>query len=300
MARTGVVESQGDFGAELIERISAAAPRYTKVGLDKGKADKLFELLKYAPTHEGEERIEPVFIPTPIPFALVTGTFSWGLGCIDRIPAFTYSSLLAAYKEDNPLLLESQYGYSLNKSKSDLYDLWTKGEGRLCLNMKVTRPNTDTIFIIGSGEVFKPDLSRFKDLQMDGQIAVEDLSKEFIQIKISRVSGARKVNMDDVHKQALEVAEQYKRYSIRMTMNNKAIRIGIKDWITVCIHNYVDCFNQSKSDRIAKLELDIKVFTNLPAIGKLVLAGKSNEEIKTELGIADEVLSIALKKSINQ
>lgn len=156
MARRKMIESQGDFGIRLMEPIPAAAPRYTKVGLSAARSHALFSLLEYAPLHEGEEQMEPQFLITPVPFALVYGQFSWGLGMICRTPAFTYESLVNAYEKNDPSLLKSNYGYSINENDSELHDLWTKGSGRLSLSYAVSRPNPDTVLIVGSGEIFTP------------------------------------------------------------------------------------------------------------------------------------------------
>lgn len=300
MARVGVIESQGDFGAKLMENISAAAGRYTKCGLSAAKADQLFNLVNYVPKIEGEEKIEPMYLPVPVPFALVTGSLCWGLGMLDRIPAFTYESLLEAYKHDDPTLLEAQYGYIMDKTKSELHRLWNEGVGRIYLSYQVIRPSKDEILITGSGEAFTPKLECFKNLQLDGQILVTDESDSDVAIRISRVSGARKVNMDEVYEEAKRVASHFKHYTLRMSLNGKARRVSIKAWLEICMKLYSDAFNKAKENDITQLNKSIEVFTRLPEIGKMVIAGKSNEEIISTLKIGEDILSAALKKSINQ
>lgn len=300
MARVGVIESQGDFGAKLLENISAAAGRYTKCGLSAGKADQLFNYIDYVPKVEGEEKIEPMYLPVPVPFALVTGSLCWGLGMLDRIPAFTYDSLLEAFKHDDPSLLQAQYGYIMDKDKSDLHRLWNEGVGRIHLSYQVIRPNKDEIVISGSGEAFTPKLECFKKWQLDGQINVSDESDSNVCIRISRVSGARKVDMDEVYAEAKRVATNFKTYTIRMSLNDKARRVSIKAWLEICLSLYTEAFNKSKDNDIAAINKSIVVFQHLPEIGKLVIAGKSNDEIKAKLNIDEDILGTALKKSINQ
>lgn len=300
LARLGTIDSEGDFGIKLIESIPAAAPRYTKVGLTKNQVQAYFSLLNYAPEVEGEEQIEPAFLVVPVPFSLVFGTLSWGLGTISRTPAFTPDSLVAAYRANDPSLLQSSYGYEINHKASELKDLWETGRGRVALNYKVTRPNADTIVMIGSGELFTPNLSKFNELIQQGQIIISHESSDNVQIRISRISGARKVDMNEVYQTAVSIASNKKLYEIKLVLNGKIIRLGIRDWLQVSMNLYEDAFNKSKTDRIAKLEFDIELYTHLTNIGKEIIAGLSDAEIIKKLGISPEILEAALKKSINQ
>lgn len=299
MARVGILESQGDFGAMLMENIPAAAPRYTKVGLSKEKAAQMFNLINFVPKIEGEELIEPMYIPVPVPFALVTGSLCWGLGMLDKIPAFRYESILAAFKNDDPSLLESQYGYIMDKSKSELDKLWNEGEGRIHLSYKVSRVNKDEILISGSGELFTPSIETFKPLQLDGQIKVSDESDSSVNIRITRISGARKVDMDEVFEDAKRIAVHNRKYTIRMSLNDKARRVSMKAWIEACMALYNKAFNESKEHRIKQVEKSIEVLTILPEIGKLVIAGKSDEEIQEAVKVDLEIVKTAIKKPVS-
>ena len=187
MVRTGVIDGEGEFGVRLLEDIPAAAPRYTKVGLPQDKLNYYFRFLDYCPEHEGEESIEPEFLIVPVPFSLIYGTMSWGLAIMSRIPAFTYESLLDAYKNNDPYKLRSNYGYKIDQSMSELDSLWNTGQGRLCLKMNVTRVDEDNIMITGSGELFKPKMKLLNKWIEEGQIEYKNNSSTDLRLMISRI-----------------------------------------------------------------------------------------------------------------
>jgi hypothetical protein len=298
MARVGAVDSFGDFGIKLIESVDASAPRYTKVGLSKSQDDYYFKLLNYTPQVEGEETMEPEFLLVPVPYSLIYGTMSWGLGINVRSPAFTYDSIVEAYRSDDPSKLVPQYGYKINRSQSDLEELWNRGTGRVALGYKVERLDSDTVLMIGSGEVFTPKLAAFGKWTEEGQIKVTNESDEKVIIRITRIKGARKVNMDEVYETAVRIGTNIRRYDIRIVHEGKIIRLGMKDWLDVTMTLFKQKYEQFKSDRVAKLEEEIRVLEILPEVGKLILAGKSNEEIADAVKASAEDVAKCMKKPV--
>lgn len=298
LARKGIINSQGDFGIKLMEPIPAAAPRYTKVGLTEKQFETYFRLLDYAPTHEGEEAVEPVFLPVPIPFALVYGTLSWGLGVICRLPAFTYESLLDAYINNDYNLLKSNYGYQIADG-SQLKELWETGRGRLALSYKVSRLNHDNILVSGSGEIFTPVFGALNDLIDKGQIIINNESSTEVVLRISRIKGARSVNMDEVFDIVKKSCVNARFYEVKLVHEDKIQNLGIKDWLDITITLFKRNFDKFKQDRINAIKKDIELYSILPEIGKLVIQNKSDVEIIKTLNIKKELLEKALKKSIS-
>lgn len=297
-ARLEVIESQGDFGAKLVESIPAAAPRYTKVGLSKEQDEYYFRLLDYCSKHDGEEIVEPEHLLTPIPHALIYGGFNWGLGIISRTPGFTYQSLLAAYEEDNPDLLVPSFGYKMDKKDSELDELWNTGKGRLTLSYKVERLSSDEILIIGSGELFSPNLRPFNELIDSGQIKIENDSDTKVILRITRIPRARLVDMDEVFEIAKRVGMSRKHYDIKLVYQGKIMTISIKDWLTITMKLYKDAFNKYKSDVLLSLDKDAKVYSTLPEIAKMLINNDPDESILKALSIEQDVLDAAKRKSL--
>ena len=299
MARLGMIDGQGSFGVKLIEEVPAAAARYTKVGLTNQQYEYYFRLLNYCPVHDGEEQEEPKFLTIPIPVALVHGTLSWGLGVICRLPAFTYKSLIEAYFSNDYTKLESSFGYILDKDNSDLKELWNTGKGRLTLAYEVKRINYDNILIYGSGEIFTPRLGGLNELVDNGQIIINNESTDQVIIKISRVKGARLVDMDEVFEQVKKFAVNSRIYEIKLVYNDKIVNLGIKDWLDVTISNFKKKFEQYKTDRIAKLNSDIDLYRILPSIGKMVLEDMTNAQIAEKLKVDIDLVNRGTSKSIS-
>lgn len=298
-ARKGIINSQGDFGIKLLEDIPAAASRYTKVGLTQEQYDYFFRLLDYCPEHEGEETMEPKYFCVPVPVALVYGTLSWGLGVICRLPAFTYESLLEAYTSDDPTKLKSSYGYEIDYDNSELNKLWTIGKGRLTLKYKVNRLDYDNIIIYGSGEIFTPHMGGFNEEIERGQIIINNESSTEVVLRVSRIKGARLVDMDEMFEVARAASTNTRHYEIKLVFNDEIVNLGIKDWLDVTISNFQRNFDKFKSDRIDKINRDIELYKVLPEIGKMLIANKTNDQIQRKLKIDDDTLNRAVKKPIS-
>ena len=81
----------GNFGAR---GISAAAMRYTEVRVSNTAKQLWLKLLGEVPTFENDLGVlEPMYLPTVIPYALVAGAFGIGVGCMTMIPQFDLQSL---------------------------------------------------------------------------------------------------------------------------------------------------------------------------------------------------------------
>lgn len=297
--RQGELMGEGQFGIKLLEDIPAAATRYTKCGLSSIKEDYYFKLEKYAPTHDGEVEIEPEYLITPVPYALIYGALNWGFGVAGRTPAFTYESLLKAYEKDDPTLLVPNYGYKLNVDKSDLEGLWRNGVGRLSLSYNLKRIREDEFLIFGSGEGFKINLSAFNKFVQQGHVKIVNESTNEISIKISRAYRSR-VDMNEVWNICERVATQSRVYNILVIKDGVIQTIGIKDWLDITIGKYKETYEQYKKDRVSKLEEEIKVLNFLPDVSKLLMEDKTDSEIMKKVkGLTPEIFDKIKRKSIS-
>lgn len=302
--RHGTIQGQGEFGVKLMEDIPHSAARYTKVNLDKKAESYFFKLVKYAPLCDGEVEIEPEYLVTPVPYCLTVGSLNLGLGVQGRTPAFTYQSLVEAYLNDDPMLLESSFGYKLDKEKSNLQSLWNFGIGNVALSMSCQRLNENEIIISGSGEIFKPDLKAFNQFTSNGSIMITNESTDKIAIRISKTPRSR-VDMDEVFSVAKRVSTFNRKYNIlvvRTTEQGENViqTISIRSWLALTIQRYKDCFERYKQDKVAELELEKATYLLLPTVGKLLLEDKSDSDILASVeGLTEEILDKVKRKQVS-
>lgn len=302
--RRGLIKGQGNHGAKLLEFLPEAAPRYTEVQHRPEIEEVLFKLMEYAPNFENEMgTTEPEFLITPVPIALLHGTSGIGVGVNTRIPAFTFKSLVAAYKANNPRLLESAYGYKIIPDKSDLDKLWTTGNGRVTLKMDVdfgwnADDNTNVTTIYGSGALFTPRIANLDQLLEDDRVFIRNESKKNIKLVVGRTKGTRAISDEELFNQCNELATHTRSYGIRVNIFNQIRTIGIKDWLDITFNMFRSTFTKWQADQIANVEHKIEVFKQIPPVAKLLMEDKSNEDIASQLNISVDVVNSVCQRSL--
>jgi DNA gyrase/topoisomerase IV subunit A len=313
LVRRGLLIGQGNHGADLLEYIQPAAPRYTEVKYDSKKFhDLLFKLVNYAPHSENEiGNQEPEYLITPVPILLIYGTFGIGLGVTTRIPALSYKSLLAAYKANDPTKLESTYGYRI--VKADWNSLWTTGRGSMTLQYRITteyskEDDCRVTIIEGSGELFKPELSKLEAWMDMGRIFIRNESNaDNIRLVIGRNKNIRIISDEDLYQLCLKSATTTKLYDIKVNIFGVIKRISIKDWLDVTMGLYSQSLDRWKADQISKFNTKINELKILPEVVKLLNNDKSNEDIAKILnvpislvnGVTSRPLSILRKSNFD-
>lgn len=296
MVRLGCLTGKGSWGIKLMEDVPAAATRYVQCGINEAQDNYFFKLLKYAPEHEGEVDIEPEYLITPVPYCLIYGALNWGLGIAGRTPAFTFDSLIKAYEANDPTLLESNFGYILNKKTSELHSLWEKGTGALDLSFRLDRKGDD-IYIRGSGELFKPAIGLLKKYQELGQILVSIEDSTEICIHISRAYRSR-VNMDEVYETCKSIIRKTKRYNILVVKDGAIRTIGIREWLETTIGRYIETYEKYKQERVDQLERSNKVLSHIPEVSKMLMDNKSDKDIVAAISKKDKEFNLEILDSI--
>lgn len=295
LVRKGLLEGQGNHGINLMEKLPPAAPRYTEVCGKHTIDEIMFKLVGYAPHFENEMGYsEPEYLILPVPVALVYGTFGIGLGVSTRIPAFTYKSLLEAYKYNDPNRLKSQYGYNI--VGGDLKSLWNDGVGSLSLSATVNKiwsndDNTHVSTIECSGDLFSPRISVFDNYINSDRIMIRDESDEKIKLIVARTKGTKLIGDNEVFDLCKTVSVWNRRYDIKVNVFGKVKRIGIKDWLDVTINLYDKMYNQWKIDETSRLNDKIIEYNTIPKVVPLLTADKLDDEIKAILNISQELLN---------
>ena len=312
---TGIFEGDGNFGEIYIldgDSTESAAPRYTKVCISQKYRKILGDLVKDVPWNDSPvEKKEPDFLPTPLPLAFILKYHMQGLGVAIKteVPSFSMRSLYQALIHDDPSFLESGVDLILDKSRSDLVGLWTKGTGKITYSYHLSRVvsddgKTEGVLFQGDTGVFQVKLSKkLKKLLEEGKITIDNVSDMAgPKMLISRVPGARGLTMDDLAKLCEEVCYNTTQYSLNVTDSKTCFTIPLRDWLRYTYKNYIDLLNFSVSKKISQTEFDIKVQQALPAVADMIMKNPkvSDLEINKALGIDLDVISAIMSKPIGQ
>ncbi len=313
LVRSGVFSGTGFFGSKGIDSVDSecASPRYTKNMLSPLYNEVLGDLIKEVPMVPSMVGpLEPEYIPLPLPLSLILKTPVSGLGVGMRsdYPTFSPQSLYSAYINNNPQLLEPNIDILMDKSNSELAKLWTTGKGRVIYAYKISRSlsqdgKTEGILFEGSSEIFAPNIKKFRKLEEEGKIYIEDLTDLSGQkLFVGKVPGARGITIDEIEALSRKVCYSSETYTINVTTDNTAFRIPLFDWIDITYKNYINLLVQTNIKRIEKVEFDLAVQEALPLVSNYVLnvnPKATDKEIITSLGIPVEIVDSVMSKPIS-
>lgn len=299
LVHMGLLEGDGAFGSKSLtgNHSPASASRYTMVRLNQDYADVLDMLLRFVPLVEGEmDNMEPAYLPAPVPLLCGYGSFSLAPGLMVRLPAFTWQSMMEAYRKDDPSLLRSAYGYRILNPDS-LSQIWTSGRADMILSLDLqagTLSGTRGVFVSGSPDLFVPDLSVLDPLRESGEVSVTDVSSgsdNRLFIGLSRKASA---SPGDLVKM-LEPAVTHKETVLMMALTGGTARpCGLKAWIRSSLKAFTDLVDKYKEDRISRCRRKIEMFQAFDGVRKYILrnAGKPTEpsEIAKAAGTTEEIV----------
>lgn len=269
----GVMDGQGNWGANLMESLPPAAARYTEVMMSPEQARQLFELVDYCPSSESEMGFqEPDYLIVPVPIALTTGTRGIGIGTACNIPSFSRASLIKALKMDDPKQLDASFK-GIHVVDEDLQGLWDHGKGHLTYSYSVYTEHSkidgqEVIVIEGAGDLFKPRLGIFSEWIDAGYMWMRDESSDVIRIVLGKSKNIRRISIDDIRQKAESVTRRRVGYNIQIWdhVAGKVRRIGIKEWLFRCYEQYVETFNLYVDDNIAHRRSEIALMRKIPGV----------------------------------
>ena len=216
--------------------------------------------------------------------------------------------MLAAYKANNPNLLEPNIDIIMDKSQSELAKLWTTGKGKVTYSFKISRANgsdgkTEGILFEGDTWLFTPKWSKFSKLFEEGKAFYEDLTDSTgTRAFVGRVPGARNITVDDIEAIARKICYSSQEYVLNITDGTTAYRIPLYNWIDYTYKNYINLVTEVNKKRIAKCEFDIKVQEAIPYVADYILNKNpkaSDSELVKALGIPAEVIEVVMGKPIS-
>jgi len=304
----GIFEGNGNFGKKSLmgEDIRAAAPRYTEVMMSQKYRDIFSDLLDYVPYVEAEiaGNNEPVYLPTPIPLCLLQSTFGIGIGVNSRIPAFTFDSIMDAYLNNDPYLLESAYGLELVKDESELHRLWNTGLGRLSFKMKVYQGSTagaDGTFIEGNPAIFRPLLSDInKWVTQNKAFKLNLMGKHGNKLFIGRNYNIKSLPLNELYEACVKAGSYKRNYRLTVADNDRVYLIPLKNWIDVTMNNYISLITKYKEDHIKRYKFEYEVYKYLPQVAKLIMEDDlTTSEIANKLEISENIVDSVFSKSIS-
>lgn len=314
LVNSGIFSGHGFFGNKQIDGVENphAATRYTKNRLSDLYWKVVGDIVKEVPMIESPQgELEPVYIPLPLPLCmylkggLVSGL---GVGVMSEYPNFSPKSMFAAYKKDNPNLLEPNINIFIDKPNSELKRLWETGKGRVIYSYKISRRVSDDgksegILFEGDTAIFTPKLSKFKKLVADGKIYIEDVTDEQgPKLFVARIPGAKGITIDDIEGIARKCCYDATTYQLNVTNGETTFRIPLRDWIGYTYNNYISLVTEVNKKRIEKCQFDIKVQEAIPYVADYILNKNpkaSDAEISKALGIPAEILEVVLGKPIS-
>lgn len=179
-----LIEGQGNFGADGIQQIEAAAMRYTEVKRNPLIDSLCFQYIDYVPWEELEMDKEPVFVPAPIPIGLLGDSFNQGIAFHRTIiPNYTIEDLTA--RLDHLLGKRRAITILPNYKNNEVLDtkgaksILTSGSGTVTFIPKHEIKDNRTIAIHGLA------VDKFRKMLKIPNIEVADLSTDKINILVT-------------------------------------------------------------------------------------------------------------------
>lgn len=315
LVRSGVFTGEGFFGTVNIdgEVLPHAATRYTHNRLSDLYWDILGDLYKEVPYVESPEGpLEPLYLPLAIPLCLYQKNLVQGLGVAVNClyPNFSPKSMFAAWKNNDPTLLEPNVDLILDKDNSELKKLWETGKGRLIYVYRTSRTMSDdgkaegVLFETVDGtDIFTPNTKVFKKLVEEGKVFIENETIQGMnRLFVGRIPGTKGITVDDIEALARKACFQASTFQLNVTDGTSVFRIGLRDWLNYTLNNYKDLIEKVNKKRIEKCKFDILVQQSIPAIGDYILNKNpkaTDEEICKVLKIDQEVVSQVMSKPIS-
>lgn len=321
LRRSGVFSGKGWTGNISMSGIVSppAAARYLEYGLSDTYWSIWGDLVnpEFIGFHDSPvgKMKEPDYLPLPLPLCLYTPIATTGIavGVKTDIPSFSAKSILAAYKANDPNLLEPSVDLLIDKKNSELERLWYTGKGRVVYAYKISRqksPDGKTEGILfesstdTSTEIFTPNLKKFDKLIAEGKVYTEDLTDDAgPKLFVGRVPNARGITIDNIEEIARKICYSAKEYQVWITDGTKAFRTPIKDWVDYTYRNYTELISKVNQRNIEKVQFQIAIQEALPLISKYLVEiniKASIKELSGKLNLSPSVVEAALEKPIKQ
>jgi DNA gyrase/topoisomerase IV subunit A len=297
LVRDGFLLGQGNFGltSSYID-LPAAAERYTEVKFNPNIKEYVFKFESHFNYTDGElGNREPEFFIMSVPYALLRGSIGIGVGgARTKIPAFTYESILEAYKANDPKLLKSAYGLKIDPYKSDLQSLWTKGHGKLVMSFDVTKNPDKSVTLSGDATPFKPDLTKLLQWEEAGWISIIDNTTTMMNLTFKRNNNIRRITDQDIYNEVVKISTidgLRATYIIMISHKGSVVKLGIKKWLDLTMSMYGKTLTKWKELEVNKINHSIHKLEMIPKVVELINKNMTTAAIASELNKTKKFIS---------
>jgi DNA gyrase/topoisomerase IV subunit A len=299
-------EKQGQFGGMGLQ---AAAMRYTQARLSElGRS--FMELMEYVPKVEAESGVarEPIFIPTMIPYALLSGTMGMavGVGTSTTIPPFTYESLRKYLK----FLIDGGNEPEVKlwvdgDVDADMHKLTYTGEGKVIYKPRITKFYDEVegkeVFVVEGNSPFTDDWSSkvensLKDELTQGQVFIRNESTDKLRLIVGRDKNVRKITDDKLYK--LLKSRLKRSISIKMNWNTETGPrvMGVREVLEYALATWTTFETVKVFDDVRKLELEVDFESHKKEIGNSLIKGNEGKLLKS---YSKELIDSAKRRSMS-
>lgn len=288
-AEDPVLSGHGAFGYKggLVE-IEAAHMRYTAAGLNQLGSKMFCEYIDYVEKEENElYNLEPKYLPTPVPYALLNGASGIGLGATTNIPAFTIDSLkswisryLKTGKTDSVLVPK----YSFIEDEIELKNLNETGVSALQFYAKVEKSKDNKSVLVSEFPTYIQPSRLLKEFKVELQsrlvsiIQLNDSNNKPI-VKIEKTPHVRSINIEDIYTRTQKCMTKSVKFKTVVTDGKKAYIFGPQNWMKFTLDCYLSFVSFGLQKELLALKEDILFNTIKKDLADLFLQKKSNEEI---------------------
>lgn len=308
LVRWGISKGQGNHGKKLLigEDALPSAMRYTEARLSDKYINIFSDFMPYVPYIPSEVKgTEPKYLPTIFPLCLTFGSLGIGLGANCRIPCFTMKSMLDAFLNDDPQRLEAPFGMIIDKSKSELDELWRTGVGKICYKFNVYSTHVEGNYgfmLEGNPEFFKPDMTLLSKYEDSGKVIILDQTdKTGPKIFVARDYNVKSLSHSEIEDMLLEAAQKIRTYRLTVAKDDEVFLIPLKEWLKFTYDQYIDIINRYKKDKVNKLEFQYIVqenSSNVLSVWKDSDFTLSPQELADKTGLDIDVIESILSRSL--
>jgi hypothetical protein len=279
LVRYGIFDGKGNHGAytAIDGMIPEAAPRYTEAKINDVWKGQLSKIIDYVPTFYNDLGYnEPYYIPTPVPMTCVFGASGIGIGLSVSIPAFTMSSLINAYRNNDYHLLEANYGMDI-EDKEELASIWNTGEGRITYRYKFEKGMSDDgyigIWVYGACQIFAPRMTKLNQWKSEGKLLIRDETSgdNGPCVFIARAKRISTITDEEVENEVYKAFTKRKSVKLYTTFNGVTRPIGLYEWINICYQNYENLIQRYKDDKIASIDFQEEVYNHFKNVAQMII-----------------------------
>lgn len=304
---------KGNFGYRGEESIGAAAMRYTGAKLSDLANTAFLSLREHSKEYTNDLTYkEPEYLPTCLPYCLLNGSSSIGVGAASLIPPIKYNSLISQVTS----YLGS--GTMSNMQLAPLYTGW----------IKIDDKNTESINAVGTGSAmigaqvkYETDpvenrkaiivtdcptyisYSKVRDLLREnlqlGEVIIRDEGTDSPRLVILRTLRTRRISDEEIFNRLSSGLRKTVTFSCYVSHDGRAELMGLKRLLSISIDNAVKAHGSKLESMLIDHKKEWTFSTVRLELAKLLLSNTPPSEIKSKLSLTDEMYSYCVRKSIS-